>query len=96
MNIFLTILSGILIIILVLEKTSNSKKELKRKIEQLENEILLLKKGEIRELDDEVRILLCENQHVKAIKLVRETLGFDLLKAKKYVDNIEAEDNCKK
>ncbi|KNF08693.1 hypothetical protein CLPU_6c01790 [Gottschalkia purinilytica] len=96
MNIFLTILSGILIIILVLEKTSNSKKELKRKIEQLENEILLLKKGEIRELDDEVRILLCENQHVKAIKLVRETLGFDLLKAKKYVDNIEDEDNCKK
>ncbi|WP_291563921.1 MULTISPECIES: hypothetical protein [unclassified Clostridium] len=93
MNIYLTVLSGILIIILILEKTSNSKTALKIKIEQLENEILLLKKGEDKNLDGEIRNLLNENKDVKAVKLVRETLGFDLLQAKKYVDNIKANNN---
>ncbi|WP_461615005.1 hypothetical protein [Clostridium sp. Marseille-QA1073] len=90
MNIYLIALSGILMILLVLEKTSNSKSVLKRRIEQLENEILLLKRGENNELDSEIRNLLSANKDVKAVKLVRETLGFDLLHAKKYVDNIKA------
>ncbi|GEM_PF-2701419 len=90
MNIYLTVLSGILIIILILEKTSNSKTALKRKIEQLENEILLLKMGEDNELDGKIRNLLNEDKYVKAVKLVRETLGFDLVQAKKYVDDIKA------
>ncbi|MEW9094768.1 MAG: hypothetical protein AB2417_06750 [Clostridiaceae bacterium] len=89
MNIYLIILNVILIFLLVLEKTSNSKSQLERKVKQLEMEILLLKKGETRDLDYEVRNLLNENKHVKAIKLVRETLDFDLLSAKQYVDNIE-------
>ncbi|WP_454053083.1 hypothetical protein [Clostridium sp. Marseille-Q7071] len=93
MNIYLTVLSGILIIILILEKTSNSKTALKRKIEQLENEILLLKKGEDKDLDGEIRNLLNEDKYVKAVKLVRETLDFDLLHAKKYVDDIKANNN---
>ncbi len=93
MNIYLTVLSGILIIILILEKTFNSKTALKRKIEQLENEILLLKKGEDKNLDGEIRNLLNKNKDVKAVKLVRETLDFDLLQAKKYVDNIKANNN---
>lgn len=89
MNIYLIILNVLLIFLLVLEKMSNSKSQLERKVKQLEMEILLLKKGETRDLDYEVRNLLNENKHVKAIKLVRETLGFDLLSAKQYVDNIE-------
>lgn len=93
MNIYLTVLSGILIIILILEKTYNSKTALKRKINQLENEILLLKRGESKELDIEIRNLLNEDKYVKAVKLVRETLGFDLLQAKNYVDNIKANNN---
>jgi len=93
LNIYLTVLSGILIIILILEKTFNSKTALKRKIEQLENEILLLKKGEDKNLDGEIRNLLNKNKDVKAVKLVRETLDFDLLQAKKYVDNIKANNN---
>lgn len=90
MNIYLTVLSGILIIILILEKTSNSKIVLKRRIEQLENEILLLKMGESEGLDGEIRNLLNEDKYVKAVKLVREALGFDLVQAKKYVDDIKA------
>ncbi len=79
MNIYLTVLSGVLIIILILEKTSNSKTALKRKIKQLENEILLLKMGESEGLDGEIRNLLNEDKYVKAVKLVRETLDFDLV-----------------
>ena len=90
MNIYLTVLSGILIIILILEKTSNSKTALKRKIEQLENEILLLKMGEDNQLDSKIRNLLNEDKYIKAVKLVRERLGFDLVQAKKYVDDIKA------
>lgn len=93
MNIYLTVLSGVLIIILILEKTSNSKTALKRKIKQLENEILLLKIGESEGLDGEIRNLLNEDKYVKAVKLVRETLGFDLVQAKKYVDDIKANKN---
>ncbi len=93
MNIYLTVLSGVLIIILILEKTSNSKTALKRKIKQLENEILLLKMGESEGLDGEIRNLLNEDKYVKAVKLVRETLGFDLVQAKKYVDDIKANKN---
>ena len=93
MNIYLTVLSGVLIIILILEKTSNSKTALKRKIKQLENEILLLKMGESEGLDSEIRNLLNEDKYVKAVKLVRETLGFDLVQAKKYVDDIKANKN---
>lgn len=93
MNIYLTVLSGVLIIILILEKTSNSKTALKRKIKQLENEILLLKMGESEGLDGEIRNLLNEDKYVRAVKLVRETLGFDLVQAKKYVDDIKANKN---
>ncbi len=93
MNIYLTVLSGVLIIILILEKTSNSKTALKRKIKQLENEILLLKMGESEGLDGEIRNLLNEDKYVKAVKLVRETLDFDLVQAKKYVDDIKANKN---
>jgi len=89
----LTVLSGVLIIILILEKTSNSKTALKRKIKQLENEILLLKMGESEGLDGEIRNLLNEDKYVKAVKLVRETLDFDLVQAKKYVDDIKANKN---
>jgi ribosomal protein L7/L12 len=90
LNIYLIALSGILMVLLILEKVSNSKTALKRRIEQLENEILLLKRGENNELDGKIRNLLNENKDVKAVKLVRETLGFDLLQAKKYVDDIKA------
>ena len=96
MNIYLVILNIILIFVLILEKTSKSKNELKRKIEQLENEILLLKQGECRELDGEIRKLLNEDKYVRAVKLVRETLGFDLLNAKKYVDHIGIKGNSRK
>jgi len=89
----LTVLSGVLIIILILEKISNSKTALKRKIKQLENEILLLKMGESEGLNGEIRNLLNEDKYVKAVKLVRETLGFDLVQAKKYVDDIKANKN---
>lgn len=90
MNIYLTVLSGILIIILILEKTSNSKTTFKKKIKQLENEILLQKIGEDNGLDGEIRNLLNEDKYIKAVKLARETLGFDLMQAKKYVDDIKA------
>lgn len=90
LNIYLTVLSGILIIILILEKTSNSKTTFKKKIKQLENEILLQKIGEDNGLDGEIRNLLNEDKYIKAVKLARETLGFDLMQAKKYVDDIKA------
>lgn len=42
-------------------------------------------------INDELRDLLNEGEEVKAVKLVRETLGLTLLEAKQYTDRLKDE-----
>ncbi len=44
-------------------------------------------------IDNELKQLLNEGNDVKAVKRVRETLGFSLLEAKQYIDALKSEGN---
>ena len=44
-------------------------------------------------IDNELKQLLNEGNNVKAVKRVRETLGFSLLEAKQYIDVLKSEGN---
>ncbi|WP_226669644.1 hypothetical protein [Metabacillus litoralis] len=43
-------------------------------------------------INQELRQLLDEGNDVKAVKRVRETLGFSLVEAKQYIDALKLED----
>ncbi|WP_234122039.1 ribosomal protein L7/L12 [Clostridium hydrogenum] len=45
-------------------------------------------KGNKDELDARLRKLLSDGQKVKAVKVCREATGYDLLKAKRYVESL--------
>ena len=44
-------------------------------------------------INNELRQLIKEGNDVKAVKKVRETLGFSLIEAKQYVDALKVEGN---
>lgn len=48
----------------------------------------LYKESKIKELKDQVHSLLKDNQMIKAVKLVRDTMGWDLKSSKAFVDEM--------
>ena len=65
-------------------------KRLKAKLDQMTKQFDVSAKPN-DELNHELRKLLNEGNDVKAVKRVRETLGFSLLEAKQYVDALKSE-----
>lgn len=65
-------------------------KRLKAKLDRLVKQLNVSTKPN-EELHHELRKLLNEGYDIKAVKKVREALGFSLLEAKQYVDALKSE-----
>jgi len=70
-------------------KLNGRVKGLKYTLDQISKQTGMPKKP----IDNELKQLLNEGNDVKAVKRVRETLGFSLLEAKQYIDALKSDGN---
>ena len=88
MNIVIVILALICMYLLSTVMGLNSRvKGLEYRLKQISKHIGLPEMP----INNELRQLINEGNDVKAVKKVRETLGFSLIKAKQYVDALKLE-----